>query len=54
MSGITIMCPNTKCGHKGPPEDFDMSLAAECFCPACGCQFIVDFDDVDDDEEPAP
>ena len=44
---MIIICPT--CGHKGSPQDFDMSLSDECFCPN-GCEwFLIELADEDDE-----
>ena len=46
---MTITCP--ECGEKGDPNHFAMSLADECFCPKCDCEFMLAHDDEEDGEE---
>lgn len=48
-----IQCPY--CDHVGDTsaDSFDISLADELFCPACGEMFFIEYPD-DDDEEAAP
>lgn len=42
-----ITCPS--CALVATDKQFDMSLSDECFCPKCGCDFILELED-DDDE----
>lgn len=44
-----ITCPH--CEYSGGEETFEISHADEAFCPACGGEFTVSFDDIDEDEE---
>lgn len=45
----TIACPD--CGLEGGDQTtFNMSLADECFCPACGGVFVLEDPDDDEDE----
>lgn len=50
MIYYNIQCPC--CGHIGDESEdsFDMSLANECWCPVCGEDFQVWFEDEDEDE----
>jgi hypothetical protein len=44
-----LTCPY--CEYVGPDTEFDVSLADECFCPKCGREFMVCFDDEGDEED---
>ena len=49
MSWI-VTCP--QCGCKGDARAvFGLSLADECFCPACGMNFEMQYPDDDEEEE---
>jgi len=47
LKGWEIGCP--ECEFRGSSEDFDCSCAGECFCPKCGCKFL--FEPKDYEEE---
>lgn len=42
-----IECPD--CGFGGTNTEFEISLSDECFCPECGCEFLLP--DEDDEYE---
>lgn len=49
MRNFIITCP--ACGYKGTANDFHLSLADECFCPAeRGCEWFLLYGDQDASE----
>lgn len=50
MPRLRITCPT--CGHVGDENDFHLSLADECFCPAGkDCEWFLLGGDGEGDEE---
>lgn len=48
IHGYTLTCP--RCAHKAPAAAFEPSCADECTCPKCGEDFIVEYDDEEEEE----
>lgn len=46
---MDVTCPN--CGHTGDEEEFEISLADECFCPKCEAEFLVEQEEDGDADE---
>lgn len=43
-----ITCP--VCGHSGSETEFELSDADEAWCPKCGCGFVLEWPDDQEDE----